>query len=363
MESYSKHIAPERRSVAVPTDLVKDGKCVFGTFDKEFETMDMLGIKNPTAVPDLFKRLKLTLWEAMEVHLEEGLLLSVCCDMGIFGLVFQVFYDKRNNKVYQFSTNIKSKDTHISENLINGAKTQAQAENFHILYTNDFQDGRCHAEGHHDDKDGHIEYNFELSRISKPGVVSIPFADPDKRHRPLYTQKDFFKCEGTLTLNGETFHTTEASTAIIDDHRGYYPRRAHYDWVTTLGVHDQDGSPKWFAFNLTRNQSIDQDKYNENLIWLEGETSLLPPVTFTRDIPTMDFVDHATWTIKDEHDMVNIEFKVDNIFRMITHAKPFVNIEYFVAFGTLYGYIRHEDGTKFILDGMPAMGEDKDLLL
>lgn len=95
---YSKFIAPERRSVPTPKDMVKDGKCVFGTFDKEFETMDLLGIKNPTAAPDCFKRLKLTLWEAMEVHLEEGVLLAVCCDMGIFGLTFHVFFDKRTKK-------------------------------------------------------------------------------------------------------------------------------------------------------------------------------------------------------------------------------------------------------------------------
>lgn len=362
MENYSQYIAAERRYLSTPKDLVKDGKCVFGTFDKEFETMDLLGIKNPTAAPDCFKRLKLTLWEAMEVHLEEGILLSACCDMGVFGLSLQVFFDKRTKKVYEFKTNVRSKNTFISENLLNGAETKAKANNFHTSFVNNLQDGRCHAKGYHDHKEGHIEYDFELTRLSEPCVVSIPFEDPDKRHRPLYSQKDFFKAEGTLTINGETFHTTENSTAIIDDHRGYYPRKAHYDWLTTLGIHDADGKRKWFAFNLTRNQSVDQDRYNENLIWLENSTSLLPPVTFEKDIPTKDFVDHATWTVKDEYDMVNIEYKVENIFRMITHAKPFVNIEYFVTFGTLYGYIRNEDGTKYVLDGMAAMGEDKDLL-
>ena len=80
-------------------------------------------------------------------------------------------------------------------------------------------------------------------------------------------------------------------------------------------------------------------------------------------VATIDFKDHALWQVRDEHDMVNIDFHVDNVFRMITHAKPFVNIEYFVAFGTLYGYVRDEDGKKYVLDGMMGMGEDKDLLL
>lgn len=363
MSDYSKFIAPERRGVPTPKHMVENGKCVFGTFDKEFETMDLMSIKNPTHAPDCFKKLKLTIWEATEVHLDEGVLLAVVCDMGIFGQTMNIFYDKRKKKVYTWSSKVPSKDAIVADNLINGSETKCDAKGVSIHYVNNFQDGKCSLKGWQEDAPGRIEYDFNLTRISKPCVVSIPFADPAERHRPLYSQKDFFKCEGWLTINGETFHTTETATAIVDDHKGYYPRKAHYDWVTTMGINETDGEKKWLAFNLTRNQSVDQDKYNENLIWLENETSLLPPVKFTRDVPTLDFKDGATWTIRDDYDMVNITFHVYDIFRMVTHAKPFVNIEYFVAFGELEGYVRDESGKKYILNGMLGMGEDKDMLL
>jgi hypothetical protein len=343
--------------------MVENGKCVFGTFDKEFETMDMLAIHRPTEAPNFLNRMKYTAWEAIEVHLEEGVLLAACCDMGIFGQILNIFYDKRKKKVYSWATKVPSKDATVAENLLNGSETRSAAKNLSFRCINNFQDGKCDLAGWMEGEDGRIEYDFQLKRTSKPGIVSIPFADPAERHRPLYSQKDFFKCDGWLTINGETFHATETSTAIVDDHKGYYPRKAHYDWVTTMGVNETDGEKKWFAFNLTRNQSIDQDKYNENLIWLENEISLLPPVKFTRDVPTIEFKDGAVWTIKDEYDMVNITFHVYDIFRMVTHAKPFVNIEYFVAFGELEGYVRDESGKKYILDGMMGMGEDKDLLL
>ena len=363
MINYSSFIAPERRSTPTPRNMVEDGKCVFGTFDREFETMDLLGIDNPTSAPDFLKRLKLTVWEATEVHLEEGVLLAACCDMGIFGQVLNIFYDKRKKKVYSWAAKIPSKEAVVAGNLINGSETKAGAKNLSIHYTNDFQDGKCHLQGWQEGPAGRIEYDFQLTRLSKPCVVSIPFADPAVRHRPLYSQKDFLRCSGWLKFNGETFHTTDTSTAIVDDHKGYYPRKAHYDWVTTMGIHESDGEKKWFAFNLTRNQSVDQEKYNENLIWMENETSLLPPVTFTRDVPTLDFKDGARWFIRDEHDMVNITFHVYDIFRMVTHAKPLGNIEYFVTFGELEGYVRDESGRKYILDGMLGMGEDKTLLL
>lgn len=363
MNDYSKFIAPERRSVPTPRNMVENGKCVFGTFDKEFETMDLLKINNPTEAPNFLNRLKYTAWEAVEIHLEEGVLLAACCDMGIFGQVLNIFYDKRKKKVYSWANKVPSKDAFVAENLINASATQSSAKNFSFHCTNNFNEGRCELSGWIEGKVGRIEYDFQLNRISKPSVVSIPFADPEVRHRPLYSQKDFFRSSGWLKFNGETLRTTETSTAIVDDHKGYYPRHAHYDWLTTMGVNETDGEKRWFAFNLTRNQSVDQDKYNENLIWLENETSLLPPVKFTRDVPTLEFTDHATWHIRDEHDMVNVTYRVYDIFRMITHAKPIVNIEYFVTFGELEGYIRDESGKKYILDGMMGLGEDKTLLL
>ena len=363
MIDYSNLISPLRRCVPTPCNMVEGGKCVFGTFDKEFETMNLLEIDNPTDAPDFLKKLKLTLWEAIEIHLEDAVLLAACCDMGIFGQILHVFYDKRKKKVYSWATKVPSKAAVMADNLLNGAKTHAAAKNLSFQCTNDFQDGKCHLEGWHEGKTGRIEYEFSLNRLSRPSVVSIPFDDPAVRHRPLYTQKDFFRCSGWLKVNGEIFRTTETSAAVVDDHRGYYPRKMHYDWMTTMGINETDGEKQWFALNLTHNQSVKEDNYNENLIWLEGETSLLPPVEFTREVPTLQCKDKAEWAMRDAHDMVNVKFHVHDMFRMVLHAKPLVNIEYFIVFGELEGYVRDESGKKYVLDGMLGIGEDKTLLL
>ena len=390
MGEYSKYISEKRRAVPTPKDLVdENGKVVFGTFDKEFETMELLRAKRPTKAPDFLNKFKLTLWEACEVHLKNGVLLAVVCDMGIFGKQLNMFYDKRTKKVYCWDTQIKSKDTKIAPNLLNGSIAEAASDVGFVKYVNDFQDGKAHLSGKHtvnekafclvsqgkEDKTvvscmkenkvhdpalATIEYDFKLTRLSDPCVVSIPF--PYSDNRTLYSQKDFFKAEGSLIINGEEMISDDETVAIIDDHRGYYPRRAHYDWVTTMGKCEVNGEKKYLAFNLTRNQSIDQDAYNENILWLEGKSSLLPPVTFTRTVETADFKNYSEWIIKDEYDMVNLKFKVYGINPMIVHAVV-VNIDYFVAWGELEGYIRDEDGNKYDLTGMMGMGEDKTLLL
>ncbi len=353
MENYGKFISPKRQSLPTPKSLVENGKAVFGTFDKEFETMELLNCKKPAGklFPEFLKKYRLTLWEAAEVHLDQGVLLSVVCDMGIFGMTLHVFYDKRKKKVYSWCTNLSSSATKIAPNLLNGSVSEAKTKCSSIKYVNNFQDGKCAFSGHHSDKINRIEYEFDLEKVSLSSVVSIPLGP----NRPLYTQKDFFKAKGRLTFNDEVFESNDHTTAIIDDHRGYYPYRAHYDWLTTMG-RSVNGEERYFAFNLTRNQSIDQENYNENLIWLEGKTSLLPPVKFVHN------AEGSVWTVKDEHGMVDITFDIADRYRMETHAGV-IDIKYHVVFGEIKGYIRDTDGTKYILDGMMGMGEDKNLRL
>ena len=360
MKDYSRYISSVRRSVPAPRDLVDgDGSCVFGTFQDEFETMDLVSAKKPTHAPQLMNRLKLTLWQATEVFLNEGILLSVVCDMGIFGKTLNVFYDKRAGYSHCWDTNLKSSDTVIAPNLLRGSVSEAHTPVSFVRYENSLDQGKIHLSGSHRDKDGwSISYDFELDRISRPSVVSIPFG----LNRPLYSQKDFLKAAGTLTLNGEVFGTDDDALAVMDDHRGFYPRRCHYDWVTTMGYLELDGKREPFALNLTRNQSVNQDDYNENLIWLEGRTSLLPPVRFTRSVESADFRHGSIWTIRDDYDMVNLTFKVTDLSPMVMHALV-VNIDYYIAYGVLNGYVRREDGTKYLIENMQAMGEDKTMLL
>lgn len=362
MGEYSKFISPKRRSIATPKNLVEDGKCVFGTFDKEFESMDFVKIKNPTDAPDFLNPLRLTLWEATEVHLKEGYMLTAVCNMGLFGVALTLFYDKRMKKVYSWQESLTPAEAIISPNLINGSITKASRKHFRIHYLNNFQEGRADLDGFFEGKNGTIDYDLKLTRISKPSVVSIPFDNPEERHRPLYTQKDFFKAEGYVCVNGRTYETTDMSTAIIDDHRGYYPREMHYDWATFMGHLEKNGKKIPFAINLTENQSVDPENYNENLIWFENETSILPPIKFTKNKPTMEFDGRARWHIQDEHDMVNLDFEIFGVFDMTTHALPIINIEYFIVFGEFNGYVRDENGEKYIFDHTPAMGEDKSVI-
>lgn len=359
MNSYHQYIHSARRSVAPPKSLVNEkGECVFGTFTKEFEQFNLLKAKKPTRLPQFLNRYKLTLWQAAEIHLPQGVLVCGIADMGVIGKIYNVFYHKATNKVYGWDTNLTSGRVEIAPNLLRGSRAFAQTKKASIEFINHFDQGTCTFGGHNHNGQQGIEYAFELTRLSKPSVVSIPFG----QNRPLYSQKDFLKARGYLIFNGEKMEADAFTTAIVDDHRGYYPRHAHYDWLSSMGHYDIGGKKQYFAFNLTRNQSINQQKHNENLIWFEERISLLPPVTFTQSIKCIDYQGSAFWIVKDDHDMVNLTFHIKDISPMVLHT-PLVSIDYFFAFGTLEGYLRDEEGKQYFLDGCMAMGEDKSLVL
>lgn len=158
---------------------------------------------------------------------------------------------------------------------------QNQKSEYKII--NDFANGKAQCVGHTKGKSGEFAIDISFERLSPlaNGVMPLMKNKDGSFRNPLYSEKDFFKATGTITLNGKTYKTNERSVGIIDDHKGYYPFFSHYDWLTTMGKTEIDGEQKFFAFNLTRNQSVDQVNYNENVIWLEGESFPMPPVVFT----------------------------------------------------------------------------------
>ena len=350
---FKKYLSDKRIPVATPDNVIDElGNCYFGTFDKEFKNMDFLKVNKPSKLPNALNKARLTLWEATEINFDKVVLLTAVCDMALFGTALTVLYDKRTQKcTYWQEMLFPASKAEISKNLINGAETVSHGKKVKLRYVNNFQRGEAIVNGYATGKkEGTIDYRVKLTRVSKPSIVNIPF----DTNRPLYSQKDLFSVEGYLDFNGERFYADENTTAIIDDHRGYYPRQAHYDWVTTMGKKLIDGKEQYFGFNLTRNQSINQDDYNENLIWFEGSSTLLTPVVFKHETDKI-------WHVTDTQGMVDLHFNIGDEFLMKL-TTGIINIDYHITFGSLSGYVCDPDGNKYDLDGMTGIGEDKSLL-
>ena len=351
MSKYPDYISEKRRPAPTPDSIVENGRAHFGTFDKPFKKLNLLDCEKPCGkiMPDFMKKGRLTEWEAFEVHLDEGALISAIYNTGPFGFSIFVWFDKRTRKISSWRNIVPVKKAKVASQLVDDY-CELKVKKSEYVITNDLMNGKAAAKGWSvNGKSGKIEIDVKVERLSPVSNVSIPFGE----NKPLYSEKDFFKATGYIAVNGEKFVTNGNSVAIIDDHKGYYPFRAHYDWLTTMGKCEIDGEMKYFAFNLTRNQSINQDDYNENVIWVEGESYPMPPVVFSREKRKA-----KTWTIRDEHGCVDLRFEIDDVFYMPIHLVV-VDVYYALPFGRIYGYVKDTEGRKYVVDGMLGIGEDK----
>lgn len=358
MENYPEYISELRRPAPTPAAIVEEGSVHYGTFDSSFRQLNLLDCVKPCGknMPDSMKRGRLTEWEAFEVNMDEGALISAVYNTGPMGFSIFVWYDKAENKIYSWRNLVPVKKAKVASQLVDDYCYLKTGKSEYKI-SNDFLNGKAAAKGYTKGKSGEFEIDMQFENLSLPGNAVMPLArDKDGNLKnPLYSEKDFFKATGYIVINGKRYDTNERSVGIIDDHKGYYPFRAHYDWLTTMGVIDDEGEKKYFAFNLTRNQSVDQFNYNENLIWLEGKAFPMPPVTFTHK----DGKKKAdVWYIKDEFGLVDIRFEIEKTFYMPVHLLV-IDIYYALPYGKIYGYVTDTNGKRYVVDGMTGIGEDK----
>ena len=341
-------VSKDRLIKASPKNIVEDGRAIFGSFSESIENLNLLEIHNQAkGLPDFFNAARLTIWEAFELDFPYGKLVSaVYKNMHYNGMGILVYYDKLENKIYSYRKLTGYKRASVAFNLIN-SESVISLKNFKLKIINDFKNKRAHVIADICSKrNGRLTMDIELTMQAPSSVAMIPLG-PNK---PLYSEKAFFMAQGSLSFRGNDYNIGNGAMAIIDDHKAYYPYIAHYVWLTTMGHIKHNDHDVEFGFNLTKNQSTNEEKYNENNIWVGDKFYYLPPVEFIKA--------KGKWLIKDKYGKVNLEFNIKRSFKMNMHAL-ILDIKYDLSFGTLKGYLKNTNGEKFIVDGLLGIAEDK----
>lgn len=356
MGTYSQYISPKRKAVKAPEALINNGKAAFGTFEGEIKKLNMLEARKAICAPRFFNKYRLTKWEAFEAFFNEGILIVGFMKMGVHPFFDAVFYDKKENKVYSFFSGVSNSKSEVADNLLEGSRTGFEQKSAGLEFINDFQVGKFSLKGHSVNKKGDsISFAMGVVKHSSPSVVSIPFG----ANRPLYSEKNLMKINGWIEINGRRYIADNSTFGTFDDHKGFYPHHSHYDW---LSLADNE---KGFGVNLTKNQSLDPDSYNENIFWRQGGASLLPPVEFSKQGSLKKLFkglnEKVIWNIKDPYDMVNLTFTFNKAERIYKNYL-LIKVDYYMGFGKVSGYIRDEDGNLYNLDNKDAITEDKTVL-
>ena len=184
--------------------------------------------------------------------------------------------------------------------------------------------------------------------VNRPMVVCMPVGPG----RSMYSHKVALPLEGELRIGGRKIAARSASSfAILDVHKAHYPRHTWWLWSTLAG---RTAGGSVIAVNLTRNMNIDDDRINENALWVDGAIQHLGPARFDHDraaplrpwkVGTVDGAVDLTFTPAGERK----EELALGLFRSVFHQPH----------GTYRGTVRFA-GQPITVDGFFGICEDHD---
>ncbi|RLD64752.1 MAG: hypothetical protein DRI95_10190 [Bacteroidetes bacterium] len=346
MKEYSREI------LSTPLDLVTDGQINFGCFSDDFKNINYLDTNKPFGfpIPRAFKYLRLKEWQAFQLGNKDYFILIAVYNAKSIAINQLIFYNKKNKQLLKYEKQVPFWKTKIAKNFQDSVSKFAE-KNFNIEIVNklveNFVSIKIDIRKHQ--KLPAIKAEFEINMQNKPNsaiVVSIPFG----KNRGMYSFKNLSRVKGVLKYGTiEIQFEPEDSFSIMDNHKGYYPYNMKYDWVTGACIQNNE----LIGFNLTNNQSINPEKFNENGLWKDNKLYLLPPVKFLRPNGT-----DKEWLIRDNYNLVDLSFfpEIPNNFKLNLIA---LKSDYSGPFGYFKGYIKYAPGKKIKLDDYFGMGEKK----
>lgn len=331
-----------------PEALVINGQTQWGTFDTALSKINLLDSENPlgTKFPKFLKPFRLKEWEAFQIDSEDYFVLGAIYQTNVASLNILSLWDKKKNTLQTWQSYARPSQLVMADNLIESVN-HLSTSNSSLWFHNQLDKGLCRIEGRFKGKNKdkpNFSLNCLLTSCSKPSVVSMPLG----KNRGLYTHKEVFNVSGSMQIGAEKINFTDSNLAIIDDHKGFYPYKLHYDWITGMETHENGDV---LAFNLTKNQVIKPVEYNENLLWLNGERHPLPPVHFEHQ-------KDGTWHIRDDIGYVDLVMKPEQHL-IIKNDFIVSKIDYHAPFGTFSGTLKDQMGKPHQVKCAYGMGENK----
>jgi hypothetical protein len=334
-----------------PESIVEDGAFVLGRFGTPFRRINMLDVGKPFhyPVPRLLKDWRLKEWQSYQFGDERWRFTATLYNAKSCSFAAFIAYDRERKKrysirrlipggVFRFGETLSASDAYY-----HGARTLIESA---VDYDAGVAQVTVARGSRRPERRFSGRFSFACGpKVASPSVVCLPLG----LNRAMYSTKMLMPMEGEFSIAGES-HRFEgpSSMGVIDDHKGYYPYRLNYDWVSGFGV---DGKGRRVGFNLTDNQVRDQERYNENCLWINNRAWPLPPVKMTRPQG-----DSGEWIVQDTRGMVDLVF-VPELSNDLRFNAGIVESDFAGPLGSFRGVIRNGGGERVRAELLYGAGE------
>lgn len=344
---YTREITP------APEKLIQNGKPVFGTFDTLPKKLDIKGVTTPYAgipLPPIISRLRIRARVVYVFTIGDYIGLLQYFDNKLLNMAeFSLWNTKRGTKyVYRKFLGVRRKmiPTKLTKGqcitIVRGRKTR-------LAWNHD--DGKLsisvHVRG--------FSHRPEI-KISASGNFNDSAAEEIVSVKPAPTMR---RCSATwyasvpVESNMEIDGVEKAAAEKALGNSLLFVNRAYYKFITSgenvMATGFVDGKKLSLRFSTTSLDAVDTKKYNDNVLFVDGKFTPLPPVCITHP-----FGIAKDWNAQDYESMVDLTFVPQNSYSRKANFIA-VNASYDTIFGFLNGNILDADGNKIELKDFPAV--------
>ena len=342
---YTREILPP---IASP---VKDGTPVLGTWNRAFEKVDLLEIKKPYGIklPRWLKNYRIKEWQSFSANNSLLSIEALFCNVKIFRMAQVILYDKENDKKYIYRKIKLGTGWHLPVSLANSSVDSHMPRFFFRIHNwldadTVKLDINIEAVRKKPPLTVHLAYNIS-DQITIPMAVSLGFSKP----RIMYAYKAFAPIAGDMVFDGKHISLMqEDCSGIFCDYKGFFPYRMITTMCSAAGFDDEN---RRFGFHIAENQTKENNKNNENALWLNRTLTPLPPVLIT-----MPNGPDSIWVIQDVEGMVDLTFTPKDQIK--SGSKLIITrVDYNIILGYYNGTLINSEGGQIQIKNLLGIGE------
>lgn len=292
---------------ATPPAVVLDGQVTaFGRFSEPFRELgiEQARILGGLPLPQrLLAGLRLKQWQHFAVFGPDLLLAFVVLDAGYMGTSFCYAVDRADGMRAEHHREGLPGTSRVGANLWND-DSRFRLGGHRISVRNCFDEAKVEASVDIAARGGVPAIAADLAfRADLRQMLPLEVVLPLGPNRPAWSRKFACPATGEVRVGDRRYRLDpEQHLVIADFHKAWYPYHMRWDWATCAGF-DRDG--RIIGLNLTHNVVRDDERFNENGLWVGDRLSLFGAARFDFDEAEL----LAPWRIATTDGRVRLDFE------------------------------------------------------
>jgi len=339
-----------------PAQLIINGRPVFGTFSGITKQLDIKGVSAPFAgfsLLPIFTRLRIRARLLYLFSFGDYLGSIEIFDNKILNMADIILWNKKTNKKYEYHKFFGVRQKFVPKNL-EKAICFTPSKKFHVRLGWDQKKDRfsivVELKSHRETPTLTLSFLSHFSDDESNQLISVKPAPTMRRcSATWYVSSNFCGNLGLVDKNNHVKDFIQGSngTSLLFVNRAYYKTITKGENISAAGkINDKSVT---LRLSTTSLDAVDTNKYNDNVLFINGKLFTMPPVDITHP-----FGINEEWVIQDLENMIDLTFKPSSISSKNLNLIA-IRTEYNTIFGFINGIILNQDGEKLVLKEFPAI--------